>query len=382
MPQTDIDKVARTLIQMGSMGRSMPPSWDGAKCKTLVGGPGMENIGYLLPGRGLYLDTDLKSLGIKGRLPNVYERSKLLRLIEIFDRMASDLDSEVGAIQTYDSIINARASGQFNDVPWQKGNITSVANQWFSVLRATGQPPAIVFNSATPPTNAATDRATTGALSQGLSNPSGSNRKYLLTFGFGSAATVNFLLLLDMHVQGGSFRLTVTTAETIASPVTVVRQYGTGGLGSGNCISFVETTASSATAHNLTVNYTNQAGGATNVVFAAPATAGTIDGIYPVGLINWFIPLASGDFGVRSVSATTSNTALAAGIIALVLHYPLMLIPGVTNNVYVERDSTVQIDALTELANSSQVIGCLGMFVFANGTSTGANTGFFRTCEG
>jgi len=329
----------------------------------------------MLPGRGLQLDCDLKYLGIKKPLPFVYQDTLRRRLFEI-------LRSERGAIATYDGIINARASGQFNDVPFTKNTLTTVANQWSSLLRAGGQPAAMVVNATTAPTETATDRTTTGALSVGLVNPGGSNRKYLLTFGFGSSSTINFALLLDVHVQGGAFRLTVSTAETVASPVAVVRNYGNAATGAGNCISFIETTASSATAHTLTVSYKNQVGSSTSVVFSAPATAGTIDGIYPVASTNWFIPLASGDFGVQSVSQTQSNTILAAGVLALILHYPLMLVPGITANVYIERDSTVQIDALTELANSSQVLGCLGVFVFTNGTTSGQFTGMYRTCEG
>jgi hypothetical protein len=330
----------------------------------------------MLPGRGLQLDCDLKYIGIKKPIPYVYQKTLREKLMEI-------LKNERGAIQTYDGIINARASGQFNDIPFTKASLVSVANQWSALMRATGQPGAMTFNATTAPTETATDRATAGALSGGLNNPSGSNRKYLLTLGFGSSSTINFLLLVDIHVQGGAFRLTVNTAETVASPVTVVRNYGSGTLGSGNCISFVETTASSATAHTLTISYTNQAGTAgQSIVFSAPATAGTIDGIYPVASTNWFIPLVAGDFGVRAVASTTSNTALAAGVLALFLHYPLMLVPGISSNVYVERDSTVQVDALTELANSSQVIGCLGMLAFCNTTSTGQLVGMARTIEG
>src|SRR5205807_4474952 len=222
--QTDVDKIATTLIRMGRMAKEMPPSWDGAKCRTLVGGPSFEHVGYLLPGRGLQLDCDLKYLGIKKQIPYVYQKTIREKLFEI-------LHSERGAIATYDGIINARASGQFNDVPFTKNTLTSVATQWSSLLRAGGQPAAMVFNSTTAPTETATDRATTGALSTGLINPSGSNRKYLLTFGFGSSSTINFALLIDVHVQGGSFRLTVSTAETVASPVTVIRNYGNAATG-------------------------------------------------------------------------------------------------------------------------------------------------------
>src|SRR6266576_2273151 len=110
---TDIDKVAATLIRMGRMARDMPPSWDGAKCRTLVAGPSFEHVGHLLPGRGLQLDCDLKYLGIKKHLPNVFQKTIKDRLFEI-------LRSERGAIATYDGIINARASGQFSDAVFTK----------------------------------------------------------------------------------------------------------------------------------------------------------------------------------------------------------------------------------------------------------------------
>ena len=379
---TNVDQVAEYLAYMGRFGRSMPPAWDGAGISQPVNGPGCERVGRMLPGRGLYLDTDLKRLGITKSLPYVYERSFFLKLQEMIHKQClSVLHSEVGAITTYDAIVNARGSGQTNDWSFIKNTLTSVANQWFALFRAAGMPAAGVFLNTTAPTEAACDRATTGALSLGLSNPSGSNRKYLLTLGFTSTSTINMGLLVDIHVQGGAFRLTVTTAETVASPVAVVRQYAPSSLGAGNLIAFVATTATSATGHTLTVTYVNQAGGTSAPVFTAPATAVAADGIYPVATAP-FIPLASGDFGVRSVSQTQSNTALGAGVLALILYYPLMFIPGISSNVYVERDSTLQIDALTELANSSQVIGCLSMLVNTNTTSTGAFNGFMRSCEG
>lgn len=373
--QTNVDQIAAYLAYMGDFGHRMPPAWRGAGISHRVGGPGCEHIGRMLPGRGLYLDTDLKRLGITKPIPHVYQRSIFRHLLDV-------VGNERGAIQTYDGIIAARGAGQANDWSFIKNTITSVANQWFSLFRAAGMPAAGSYNAATPPTEAACDRSTVGALSLGLSNPAGTNRKYLLTLGFNSSSTINMGLLIDLMVQGGSFRLTVATAETVAAPVAVVRQYAPSSLGAGNLIAFEATTATSATAHNLTVTYKNQAGTAgQTTVFAAPATAVAANGIYPVNNAP-FIPLASGDFGVQNVSQTQSSVALAAGVLALILYFPLMFIPGISSNVYIERDSTLQIDALTELANSGQVIGCLVMLVNTNTTSTGAFNGFMRSCEG
>lgn len=395
MPVCDVDQLADQLAYLGQLGRNMPPAWDGAKVRHVVKSPLDGSMaGYLLPGRGYQIGMDLKQLGITKVIPHVYEETILNKVYDALLRPAKHfneetgqiIDPERGAIATYDGIIAKRAGGFMNDVWISKATLTTTALVWACLARSTGTPGAMTFNATTAPTQTACDRATAGAWSTGLSNPTSTNKKYLLTLGWTAVQQLNVGILVDVHVQSGSHRLTVTTAETVAAPVTVTRNYY-GTLGAGNYLVFVTVTAPSATATNVTVSYTNQAGTAgQTTVLAGNTTATVADSLYPQSATSTtpmpFAPLATGDFGVRAFASTTSSVALVAGALAGLIVTPLTVLPGIGATAYVERDSTVQIDGLTELANVTQTIGCLNMIVLPNTTSTGVFGAFMRTTEG
>jgi hypothetical protein len=300
----------------------------------------------------------------------------------LLDRLNND---EVGAITTYDGIINARANGKGEDIVIAKSSITMASGFWYDTFRAGGSPAAGVYDSATAPTDQSTDRSTIGAFSSHLTNPTGSDKKYLIAIGWSATSAHNFGILCDQHTQGGSFRLTVTTAETVASPETTVRQYGPGTNGSANEIVATVTTArTTPTTSNSTITYLDEAGGSSSAVNAMLAATDPVDRC--LALPNTgspFAALASGDIGVRQVSAhTKAVTADAAGACAIQIVTPLVFVPGVSANVYIERDAPMNIDGLTELANSSLVIGCLKMLVFSGATSLGTMLVFLRTAAG
>jgi hypothetical protein len=94
------------------------------------------------------------------------------------------------------------------------------------------------------------------------------------------------------------------------------------------------------------------------------------------------IALQSGDFGVQSVQSVIFSAAMGAGVVALHLYKPLMWVPGIGGNSYAERDSTTQIDGITELVTASSVLGCLALYVFPNSASSGALYSFMRTVAG
>jgi hypothetical protein len=92
---------------------------------------------------------------------------------------------------------------------------------------------------------------------------------------------------------------------------------------------------------------------------------------------------AAGDYGMTAISTCVFSAAVATGVVALQMFFPLVWLPGIAANVYIERSSTVQIDGLIELAqSSSQVLGCLTGFIQANTTSSGQLGVFLRTCQG
>lgn len=393
MPHVDVDQLANTLAHMGTLAKNMPPAWDGAKVRNVVKSTEGAYLGYMLPGKGLQLDMDLKYLGINKLIPHVYERTLLARCYDYWlhpektwrEDLQQVIDPERGAITTYDGIISSRAGGKANDVVFTKSSFTTTANDWYTNARIAGMPDAMTFNSATAPTQASCDRSTAGNLAFPIFNPGGSDKKYLLTFGMIAAQQINMMILCDLQVQGGSFRLTVTTAETVAAPVTITRTYYSP-LGAGNYIVFVTTTGASATATTLTVTYVDQDNNAAQTTtISGPATATIANQLWPDTSATTpmpFFPLATGDYGVRSFSQTQSSVALAAGALAGLIVAPLMFMPGVAANAYIERDSTVQIDGLTELVNLSQVVGALVLMMLPNTTSTGVHTGFMRTCAG
>lgn len=378
-PLFNEDNLATRLMDMAYVARKMAPAWDGAHVHHPIRGVDGSPVGRVLPGKGIYIDYDLKKLGINRPIPWVFERSPFMRLM---DRLRYD---ERGAITTYDGIINARANGKGQDIVIAKSSITTAAGFWYDTFRAGGNPVAGVYNSTTAPTVTATDRATTGAWSQYISNPGGSDKEYLIAVGWGTTSAQNFAILVDQHQQSGSYRLTVTTAETVASPVNVSRNYGPGTSGTGNEIVFTVTTArATPTASNLTVTYTDEGGNSSAPAIAMQATADPVDRCLALPDVGSpFVALASGDIGVRQLSQTQkAATADATGIAAGQVVYPLAFVPGVAANTYIERDAPMNIDGLTELANSSQVIGCLKMLVFSNAASLGTLVAFMRTCQG
>jgi len=324
-------------------------------------------VGKVLPGKGLYLDMDLKYLGITKPLPNVFQRTIVRRLVEL-------IGNEVGAITAYDGIINARGGGLSQDISLSKTSITTVANAYSSLFRASGSPPN-VGTYTNIPGGAVMINTNVGAWSLGLSNPGGSNKKYLITLGFTHAATVNMIILHDLLVAAGNIGIS-TSPVTINSAA--LTRYTTG---AGVLMTFEITTALSATASNITVTYTNQAGTGSRSTGAIPITTSAI--VYrlqPVEL-GPYMRLQTGDYGVRSVESIVAS-ANNTGILALNLYYPLAFIPGVAANLYIERDSTIQVDGIAEITTAAGVLGCLSAYVLANTTSTGVGTYFMRTCEG
>ena len=403
------DVVAVSLARLGRMARQMPPSWDGAKVTALAAGDNGKHFGLVLPGRGLYLRHDLKALGITRPLPHVFEQTAVGRTVEAMDRFGHmrgyQFDAERGALKflhalrvlsgrllpacaitSYDGVINARAGGKGEDITFTKLSVTGAANSWTSLFRGGGFPGVGTYTNI--PGGAVMLRSNVGALSLGLTNPAGTDLKYLLTIGLTSAAAQNFYILVDLLVAAGNILATTAAAQTVNSAAltryidAASGLYAGAGIGSGVLMTFEITTQMSATAHTITVSYTNQAGTAAQSSGAQTGiNAGIVGRLAPTDL-GPYCPLAAGDFGVRSVQTVTIGTALVAGVYALNLYKPLAFLPGVAASVYAERDSTVQIDGLTQLAeDSGGVLGCLVLYLQPSATST-ACTGFLRTCSG
>lgn len=377
--RSDCDLLAATLSDLAALGRRMPPSWGGARVSVPVCGPEGQYVGRVLPGTGLYLPMDLKAIGItRGRLPHVFQASPVQRCMEALLGRGLPMEwAERGAITTYDGIIAARAGGRAQDVTVSKLSITTVANAYSSLFRADGLPTIGTYTNI--PGGAAHSRASVGAWSFGLTNPTSPNRKYLLTLGLAHSQAVNMIILVDLLVAAGNIDANVATAQTINS--VALPRYTSG---AGVLMTFEVTAALGVTAANLTATYTNQAGaGSRSTGAQAMTTSAIVQRLQPT-VLGPYMPLQASDFGVQSVQTVQLSAAMGAGgVLALNLYFPLAFLPGVGANLYMERPSTVQIDGLTELVtDATGVLGCLTAYVLANSASPGVGTYFLRTCEG
>jgi hypothetical protein len=380
----NVDAVVSQLSWLGRTARQMPRSYDSDQMTYRVDSPD-GSLGRLLPGRGLLLGQDLRTLGITRNPPYVYDPSRVQRIGDALRRLGR---SERGAISTYDGIIASRGSGKANDMAFSKVSITTVATTWSTVWHAGGQPPAGTYLATTAPTDANLDRTNAAAISTYLTSPTSPDKKYLLTFGFGSSSQINMAVLVDIINHSGSFRMSVNTAETIVTPtITSQRQYGTGS-GVGNLVTLIVATAGTPGAGTCILQTVDQAGSNTNApTLTVAATAVTADTIFPstsavtAGGGSFFVPLASGQTGVQAIKQNTMSVA-GTGVLAGNVFFPLSFVPGVAASAYIERDSTTQIDGITELVTVSSVIGHLSMYVLTNSTTSGAVTGFIRSVAG
>lgn len=415
VPASDPDILAKRLIQVGELGRNFPPSWNGARISVPVCGPDGQYVGRVLPGKGLYLDMDLKSVGINKPLPLVFEKTPVQRLCEVFndDRYAIKAAGVLltaalfpklipfylfGTISTYADIVTNRVTNRkVKDVTLTKLMAgAGIGNFWCSLwtkanMANSSVGPEVVAGTYTNiPTGAVHDQTTVGAWSKGLIAPTGSDHCYLLTWGmaaqYNSGASVGdnlpMFLLHDLLVGAGNINTNINTLQTVTSAA--LTRYTTG---AGVMMAFEVTSTLGGTPANLTVTYTNQAGtGSRSTGAIAMDLSAAPPRLVPSGL-GPIMQLQSGDYGVQTVADATFSAAMGSGVVALNLYFPLAIVAGPTNGngtfgCYNEFDLNTTIHGLVELTAASGVLGCLNVYFLSKANSGGVALFFLRTVNG
>jgi hypothetical protein len=283
------------------------------------------------------------------------------------------------AFTSQDDIVSEISNGKFFRTEWNKitGGGAYTANRWYDFSILNGSPVANAF-SGTALTFQATSSASAFSMYTG-GNVSPDTKHLINMAALTGVATgvPGTLMLIDMQGYWPGISTNVATLQTLSG--TPALRYANG---QGCRLFTVSTVASGATAHNISLSYTDQGGTAGNTMpVTVSMTASAIVGhIAHTGSAanNYgpFLPLAAGDYGVQNVASVTFSAASGAGTCALVLARPIAQIPLITTSLLSERDLLNQLPSLPRIYDDA----CLTWIYFA-GAATAANTNFYGAIE-
>ena len=282
------------------------------------------------------------------------------------------------AIQSLDNLVSALSAGQTARYDWNKitGASAYALGRWYDLSALNGLPVANAFPGTALNWRGCDEASGNGTQIFGL--PHGGNvspnKKHLLNMNAWSTAATGVpgtLMLVDLQGYWPGISNNTTAAQALTGTPSLRYPNGAG------CRLYqVQTAAAGATAQNIAVSYTDQAGNAGN---SLPVTvAETASAI--VGHINHsgtaannygpFLPLAGGDTGVQNVASVTMSAA-NTGTFALCLARPLAQITLSVAGLMTEKDLLNQIPSLPEIKDGA----CL-VWLYGAGAATAASTTF------
>lgn len=283
-------------------------------------------------------------------------------------------------IQSQDQLINSLSAGKRWRADWNKitGGAAYTAGRWYDMSMLNGTPVANAFTGTALNAQAPSEASGFSIFHGGSVS---ADIKHLLNMGAVTAAATGVpstIMFVDMCLYYPSISMNLATSQTLVNTTTLTRN--TSGVGLRAYL--VTQTTTGATAHNVAISYTNQAGttGRTLPVTVACTASAITPHITHSGTAanNYgpFLPLASGDTGIRSVQSVTISAASGAGTAALVLCKPLIEIPITTASVYAERSLLDQLPSLPRIDDGA----CIVPLLFTGGAVV-ASTSFFGRNE-
>lgn len=281
------------------------------------------------------------------------------------------------AIQSVDNLIAAIAAGKTTRYDWNKvTTLIATLGGSFDLSCIGALPIANAWAGTALAWTTCTESAGNGTQIFGM--PHGGNvstdTKHLMNMNAWSTAATGVpgtLTLVDMQGYYPGISNNTTSAQTLTGTPTL--RYTNG---EGIRAYMVQTATAGATAQNFNMSYTNQAGTASRTMPATVAcTASSV-----VGRINHsgvaannygpFLPLASGDYGIRSVQTVTMSVA-NTGTFALVLAKPLASITLSVVGLMTEKDLLNQIPSMPVIKDGA----CL-TWIWNAGAATAVATTF------
>ena len=284
-----------------------------------------------------------------------------------------------------DFIGSVTVDGKFNRYDWNKitGGAAYTAGRWYDLSGLAGNPPANAWSGTALNAQAPNDTSGFGMYHGG--NVSTETKHIINVAAMATAATgvPSILMLVDLCLYYPGLSMNSATAQTLTNTNTLTRYTSGAGLRS-----WVVTTATTgATAHNLDstagtgTEYVNQAGSTKQhpgtVSFTASAIVPHIaHSGTAANNFGPFLPLAAGDYGVRSYPRFKLSAASGSGTAALCIGKPLATIPLTTTSVMTERDLMNQLPSLPQVQDGA----CIVPLLYA-GAAVAAATNFYGAVE-
>lgn len=252
-----------------------------------------------------------------------FKRTKAVGALIDLIRAEDSRILSVGAFASIDAVVAAATGGKGQVMPFAKTGVASNAiGNAIDLWTRAGTPVAGAAGSAAPAGVAPTS-ATAGSLN--FKNLGAANSGHYLNWSVAASVINNSLLLYDrLFAVVKTMNSTATQAVTgvptrYQNTVAGANDY----IGGNFCFPANPTTVLPATAHNWTVcTYLDEAGAAGTFPSIAGISACVVGGV-DLAVGNWFMPLASGDVGVKALTQMQCSALVATGTIDFVIGHPI-----------------------------------------------------------
>ena len=289
------------------------------------------------------------------------------------------------AFSSFDDLINEMSTnGKFNRYDFTKtAAVTHAVGRWYDMSLENGLPVAQPYTTGTNLAfQALSDTNGQGIWHGGNVSP---DTKHVVNIGaFGNTATSipSVLQLVDIIGYYPITTVTTTTAQTLNNATVFPRYQDGAGV---RCYLVARATMGAGTP-TIQISYTNEKGVAGRVVpvtLTAVTTAVVGHIVHSDPTANHygaFIPLASGDSGIKSIQSITFSATMTSGSLALVVCRPLTSLPITVLGVQSERNLLNQLPSLPRVYDGAN----LNFLLFTGGAyaAGGSISGYIETCYG
>jgi len=257
------------------------------------------------------------------------------------------------AFTNYQAVIDALKGGFAQIIDFYKAVPSTSAGYFHSLWKQAGSFPA--GSDPTPALEGAVCELTTpGAFP--FTNPVVPNRLFLFSWMLGGTLGQT-LFMYDRLWHVGGINLNISTTQTFTGTLAPSRHAD----GIGNQLFLEMTTSAGSTSQTLSITYINENNQSQVAQIAVPASFGA-------GRIAW-VPLASGDLGVKSVVDCGVPAGMGGGVANLVMLNMKQFLPiGWASSQVMEKEYLLHSGALPEIAQDS----CLAFLLLAGGSGSPA----------